>query len=52
MQRLNVNMSDRQIKTLTKEANKRGISVAEYIRRVLDEIFFPTLPTGAGDRHA
>lgn len=42
MNRLNVNLSDRQIKVLTKHANKAGISVAEFIRRILDEIFFPT----------
>jgi hypothetical protein len=42
MNRLNINLSDRQIKVLTKEANKAGISVAEFIRRLLDEIFFPT----------
>jgi hypothetical protein len=42
MQRLNISFSDRQIKVLTKEADKAGISVAEFIRRILDEIFFPT----------
>lgn len=42
MNRLNINLSDRQIKVLTKHANKAGISVAEFIRRILDEIFFPT----------
>jgi hypothetical protein len=42
MNRLNINLSDRQIKVLTKHANKAGISVAEFIRRLLDEIFFPT----------
>jgi hypothetical protein len=42
MQRLNISFSDRQIRVLTKEANKAGISVAEFIRRLLDEIFFPT----------
>jgi hypothetical protein len=42
MNRLNVNLSDRQIKVLTQHAKKAGISVAEFIRRLLDEIFFPT----------
>jgi hypothetical protein len=42
MNRLNINLSDRQIKVLTKHANKAGISVAEFIRRILDDIFFPT----------
>jgi hypothetical protein len=44
MNRLNINLSDRQIKVLTQHADKAGISVAEFIRRILDEIFFPTPP--------
>jgi len=47
MHRLNVNLSERQMKVLTKHANKAGISVAEFIRRILDDIFFPAPPLRA-----
>jgi hypothetical protein len=37
MKRFNVSLSDPQAEKLVEQAKKRGISLAEYLRRIVDE---------------
>ena len=41
MKRTNIYLTERQMKELDRLASKMGISVAELIRRILDERLFP-----------